>query len=66
MIENLIYSLPEHRHAALCNELDLLNRMIERHYTFPEDRALALIPDTQGVGGPNIRQAPSREKCSDH
>ena len=58
MIENLIYSLPEHRHAALRNELDLLNRMIERSYTFPEDRALASIPDTQGLGGPAIRHVP--------
>jgi uncharacterized membrane protein len=62
MIENLIHILPEHRHAALRNELDLLNRMIERCYTFPEDQALALIPDTQGLGGPNIRQAPSGKK----
>ncbi len=62
MIENLIYSLPEHRHAALCSELDLLNRMIEKCYTFPEDQALALIPDTQGLGGPNICQALSGKK----
>jgi uncharacterized membrane protein len=29
VIENLIYTLPEHRHPALRIELDLLNRMIE-------------------------------------
>jgi uncharacterized membrane protein len=62
VIENLIYTLPEHRHQALWNELDLLNRMIEQHYTLPEDRALALIPDSQGLGGSTIRHALSRKE----
>jgi uncharacterized membrane protein len=62
VIENLIYTLPEHRHQALWNELDLLNRMIEQHYTLPEDKALASIPDNQGLGGSKIRQVPSRKE----
>jgi len=62
VIENLIYTLPEHRHQALWNELDLLNRMIEQHYTLPEDKALALIPDSQGLGGSTIRHALSRKE----
>ena len=33
-----------------CNELDLLDRAVEKHYTFPEDLALARIPDPQGLG----------------
>jgi uncharacterized membrane protein len=51
MIENLTQTLPEHRHAALLEELDLLDRAIERHFTSPEDLALARIPDAQGLGG---------------
>jgi uncharacterized membrane protein len=62
MIENLIYILPEHRHAALWIELDLLNRMIEQQYTLPEDRALASIPDSQGLGGSNIHHLLSRKE----
>lgn len=51
MNENLVLSLPEHRHAALRQELDLLDRMLEKLYVFPEDLALARIPDSQGLGG---------------
>ena len=51
MIENLIQSLPEHRHAALRQELDLLDRALEKLYAFPEDLALARIADSQGLGG---------------
>jgi uncharacterized membrane protein len=51
MIENLTQTLPEQRHAALREELDLLNRAITRHFTFSEDLALARIPDPQGMGG---------------
>ena len=49
MIENLIHSLPEHRHSALRIELDLLNRTVEQYYTLPEDLALAHRSDTQGL-----------------
>jgi uncharacterized membrane protein len=49
MIENLISTLPAHRHSALCIELDLLNRTVEQHYTLPEDLALAHVSDTQGL-----------------
>lgn len=51
MLENLIHSLPERRHPALRRELDLLDRAIERVYAFPEDLALARVPDAQGMGG---------------
>jgi uncharacterized membrane protein len=49
MIENLTRTLPEHRHIALNNELELLNRATERCFTFAEDLELARIPDTQGL-----------------
>jgi uncharacterized membrane protein len=51
MLENLVQTLPPHRHAELRQQLELLDRAIEGHYTFPEDRVLARIPDPQGLGG---------------
>ena len=51
MLENLMQTLPPHRHAELRQQLELLDRTIEGQYVFPEDRALARIPDPQGLGG---------------
>ena len=51
MIVNLANTLPAVRHAALRQEFDLLDRMLEKLYVFPEDLALARIPDSQGLGG---------------
>jgi uncharacterized membrane protein len=51
MIENLIQTLPKHRHTVLQSELDLLARDIERQFVNPEDRALASLGDSQGLGG---------------
>jgi uncharacterized membrane protein len=51
MIENLLQTLPEVRRPALRQEMALLDRTLEKTYTFPEDLAIARIPDTQGLGG---------------
>jgi len=51
MIDNLIETLPKHRHAVLLGELKLLDRDVERHFVHPEDRALASLGDSQGLGG---------------
>jgi uncharacterized membrane protein len=51
MIENLLQTLPERRRPALRQELDLLDRTLEKITMFPEDLALARIPDSQGLGG---------------
>ncbi len=51
MLENLMQTLPPHRHAELGQQLELLDRTVEVHYAFAEDRAIALIPDSQGLGG---------------
>jgi len=51
MIENLVQALPEHRHAALLQQLSLLDREIERTFPYREDLALARTPDAQGLGG---------------
>lgn len=51
MLVNLRETLPEERHPALEQELALLDRMIQKLYLLPEDRALAQVPDPQGLGG---------------
>src|SRR4051812_1762503 len=51
MIENLMRTLPEHRHPALQQQLTLLDQEIDRQYSLPEDLALARGSDSQGLGG---------------
>jgi len=51
MLENLMETLPPHRHAELRQQLALLDRTIEGHFIFAEDRTLARIADPQGLGG---------------
>ena len=51
MLENLLKTLPPHRHGELRQQLELLDRTIDTAYAFPEDRALARIADPQGLGG---------------
>jgi uncharacterized membrane protein len=54
MIENLIRTLPEDRHAALQAQLALLDHAIEAIYSLPEELALARATDSQGLGGTPI------------
>jgi len=65
MLENLMQTLPPHRHAELRQQIELLHRTVEGHYEFPEDRALARIPDPQGLGGSlgveRMSEAPTAE-----
>jgi len=51
MIESLSQNLPERRVPALREELDLLDRAAQKLYPFPEDLALTLVADSQGLGG---------------
>lgn len=51
MLENLMQTLPPHRHAELIQQLELLDRAVADFYTAPEDLALARIGDSQGLGG---------------
>jgi uncharacterized membrane protein len=51
MIQNLLQTLPAHRHPALHQELSLLEREIAKHFAYPEELALAAIADAQGLGG---------------
>jgi len=57
MLEDLVRSLPAHRHAVLQEELQRLDQTIERLYNLPGDLALARIPDSQGLGGSGGRGA---------
>ena len=57
MLDNLIASLPPHRHGALEEERRRLERVLEPLYSLPEDLALARIPDSQGLGGSSGRRA---------
>jgi uncharacterized membrane protein len=50
MLESLIQTLPEERAKLLRRELELLHRSTERSFPEPEDRALAVVGDPQGVG----------------
>ena len=59
MLVNLANTLPAIRHPALHREAELLDRAIEKFYSFPEDLALARVPDTQGLGGSN--ETPAEE-----
>lgn len=51
MVENLMQTLPEHRHKELREELRLLDLSVDANFALPEDRALARIADVQGLGG---------------
>lgn len=57
MIENLIQTLPVHRHPALLEQLSLLDRETERNFTYSEDLAIARVSDAQGLGGHSVRHA---------
>jgi len=50
MIETLLAVLPEKRHPALRDQIELLNRTVERSFPDPADRAYAGIGDHQGMG----------------
>jgi uncharacterized membrane protein len=58
LIVNLANTLPAVRHAALRQEFELLDRMLEKLYVLPEDLALARIADSQGLGGSSDATAP--------
>jgi len=57
-ILNLMSTLPVERHAALQQELNLLDQMLERSYACPEDLAQARIADSQGLGAAVPRKSP--------
>jgi uncharacterized membrane protein len=64
MIENLISTLAKSRREALERELALLDRMVRDVYRYPEDLALARVPDPQGMGGVTTK-SPDPQRFSD-
>jgi uncharacterized membrane protein len=55
MLENLRQTLAPARAEPLRRELELLHRSTQQFFPEPEDRALAEISDSQGVGGKHER-----------
>ena len=51
MIENLVQTLPDHRHQQLLYQLELLDRAVKKAFENPEELALAHVGDSQGLGG---------------
>jgi uncharacterized membrane protein len=62
MLDNLVASLPAHRHQALLEERERLDIALEPHYPIPADLALARIPDSQGLGGSSQRSADTKDR----
>jgi uncharacterized membrane protein len=58
MLDDLVDVLRIERHAAIEAQLALLDRAIASNYHTAEDRALASIPDVQGLGGTAARRLP--------
>jgi uncharacterized membrane protein len=58
MLDDLLASLPAYRHATLAAERDRLDSAIDALYRNPADRALARIPDSQGLGGSSRARSP--------
>ena len=52
LLKNLIATLSEARHPSLLIELDLLDRTLQGLPMLPEDLALAMESDLQGLGAP--------------
>ena len=50
LLEHLLHVLPEARKAALQQELNLLQRAIQRSFPDEEDLARAQVGDFQGIG----------------
>lgn len=51
LFDNLLETLPPYRHETLELERGRLDQMIETLYPLRDDRDLARIPDSQGLGG---------------
>jgi hypothetical protein len=59
MLDNLIATLPPHRHEALLRERERLDDMVQRAYQHADDLALARVADSQGLGASQPPAAPN-------
>ena len=64
MIENLNETLPEHRQRELREQLTLLDKEIERLFVYPQERILARLADSQGLGGHSSKAKPARRRTA--
>jgi uncharacterized membrane protein len=62
MIETVMHGVPDSRRPALLQQLNLLDRVVDKSYPFPEDQALARVPDSQGMGGAPLPEATNGQK----
>lgn len=60
VLESLLATLPEHRHAALRDEQARLDEQLTNLYPIAAELALARTPDMQGLGGSSRVRAPNR------
>jgi uncharacterized membrane protein len=51
MLDNLVSTLPAHRHVALERERRHLTRVVDAFYADADEHALASVGDSQGLGG---------------
>jgi uncharacterized membrane protein len=51
MIENLLLTLPDHRHEELRLQTELLGRAVKKAFENPEELTLGTTADSQGLGG---------------
>ena len=61
MLEDLIATLPPHRHEILQQELSLLNSSLKRAFPDLDDQRLAESGDLQGIGGSDDELYEERE-----
>ena len=55
MIENLNETLPDYRQRELQEQSTLLDQEIERLFRYPQERKLARLANSQGLGGHSSR-----------
>lgn len=58
LLQNLLEVAPPYRRTAIVQEQARLRRTIEQNFPDPLDRAIASIPDTQGLGATDLPQSP--------
>lgn len=64
MIENLNETLPNYRQRELRDQLTLLDQEIERVFVYPQERMLARLADSQGLGGHSTKAKPARKRAT--
>jgi uncharacterized membrane protein len=58
LLDNLLEIAPDYRRGVIREERDRLRRNVEQNFLDPLDRAVAIIPDTQGFGATDLPAYP--------